>query len=372
MNESGSHNVHSWRQLARGVVSFLAQLRVDDYDGFIGRLVFWCKYGENAWLKPAGLFSTNSDDTLALDRFERLIGTDLSYNNLCDLDRGLQTITHIAAGLEKNLLGHLPFIAIAVKHGNVCGAAIGSDATTVVNDAVAGDPRAIFGGTFMANFAMTDTLAQRLLWHGMPPSADKPRVLDLVVAPIFDDQAQDSLRRKKTEKCRLLANPALASLGLQSLDRQPRFRYVRGGFLRQPNYTMVPDLRALGIPEDCLPDFVLAKAVCDTSNSNTITLARNCMIIGNAAGQQDRYIAARLAIWRAEEAHHRCVGAVAASDSFFPFPDGLEALLDKKVVGVLASSGSINDKLTEACVADHEGARLYWAPDAEIRGFFGH
>ena len=87
------------------------------YDGILGEKKLVCKYGENAPQTPAGLYSSNSNDPLALNKFEVIAGASPSYNNLCDIDRLLQTTTHIATAFNLNY-SKTPLIAIAVKHGD--------------------------------------------------------------------------------------------------------------------------------------------------------------------------------------------------------------------------------------------------------------
>lgn len=344
-----------------------------DEDGLIGFKTLTAKYGENAWQKPAGLYSAGTNDPLALDQFQVVAGAAPSFNNLAELSRQLQTITHIAAGFEQNF-GKVPHIAIGTKHGNPCGAAVGSDPTEVIQKMVMGDPRAIFGGLVIVNFEITEELAQVLLTYGMDGGAR--RLLDAVTAPAFAPEAITLLSRKG-DKCRFLANPALADLGTKSLDTAPLFRPVRGGFLRQPNYTYVPELKSKGVtktgaltPEQ-ERDLVLAWAVCATSNSNTITLAKHGQLIGNGVGQQDRVSCCELAIKRAIDAGHSIKGAAAAGDSFFPFPDGPEVLIQAGVTAIWSTTGSVRDADTQNLCASR-GVTLYQAPDAVARGFYGH
>jgi len=345
-----------------------------NYNGAIGHQTLVCKYGENAWQTPAGLFGTDSEDPLALDKFKIVAGTDPSYNNLCDIDRLLQTITHIAAAFQLNR-GKVPCIAVGVKHGNACGAAIGDYKIGVVKRMIEGDPVAIFGGLVMTNFIINEDVAEALLTYLMPDG--QRRLLDGVIAPSFDWRVISMLQRKK-DKCRLLENRALEVLA-SSLDAAPRFRYVRGGFLRQPNYTYILDLKdprlekfgeKLSMEEE--NDLLLAWAIGSTSNSNTITLVREGYLIGNGVGQQDRVGGCKLAIERASRSRHIIVGAVAYSDSFFPFMDGPEVLVEEAGVNAfLATSGSVNDeRMKEYCKS--RSRTLYLIPDAVGRGFYGH
>ena len=124
-----------------------------------GRQTLTCKYGENGYQVPASLYSSRTEDPLALDKFKVIAGTDPSYNNLCDLDRLIQTVTHIAAAFDINR-GKVPFISVGVKHGNPCGAAISYDRPgEVVQKMIMGDSLAIFGGLVMLNFPVDEEIA---------------------------------------------------------------------------------------------------------------------------------------------------------------------------------------------------------------------
>ena len=347
-----------------------------DYAGMVGKKILTCKYGENGYQTPAALYGCDAEDPLALSNFAQVAGDFPSYNNLCDLERLLQTMTHVAATCEVNSgeIPYVPLIALAVKHGNTCGAAIGSEAEKVVQNMVTGDPLAIFGGLVMLNFPVTESVAENLLSYGT--NEGQRRLLDGIIAPCFDEKAIDMLRRKK-DNCRFIANPALANLTRASLDNSQRFRYVRGGFLLQPNYTFILDLNDLAlvkygqatVAEE--QDMLLAKAICDTSNSNTITIVSGGKLIGNGVGQQARVYGAQLALTRAEACGHSVIGACAASDSFFPFKDGVETLIEAGIKAVISTSASVNDKkVIEYC--QENGIALYLIPDKLGRGFFGH
>ncbi len=342
-----------------------------------------CKYGENPQMQGA-LYGTGGSDPLALTQFRDEGGDKRSLVNFTDVDRLLQTITHIAAGFSRNF-GEVPAIAIGVKHGNPCGVGIsldGSISRASLVRMLKGDPRAIFGGVVMTSFPVGGEEAQTLRSYGMETGK---RLLDTIAAPSFDGDAREELERK-AGKCRLLSNTALgrlAEMGEGCLDTSPRRRYVRGGWLAQTNYIYVLDLRAVEvecfgpeISEQQKHDIVLAWAIGSTSNSNTITLVRDGMLIGNGVGQQDRVGAAELAIKRAIDAGHGddlggLAGAVAYSDSFFPFPDGVQELVDAGVTAIFTSSGSVNDHMTiEVC--EKAEVSLVMVPDSICRGFAWH
>lgn len=344
------------------------------YDGMVGEQVLSLKYGENPWQKPAALFRALglNDDPLSCHQCQIVAGTDPSFINITDEDRLLQTITHLAAAFDVNR-GKVPFIAVGVKHGNPCGASFGDEPAEVLRQMVSGDTLAIHGGWVMANFAITDELAEILLSYKVEQGR---RLLDGLVAPAFSPQAIEMLKRKK-DKCRFIVQPALEKLGKDSLDAARRLRQVRGGFLVQPNYTLIldlrhPDLKVYGEWTEAQKDsLILAWAIGSTSNSNTITLVEGQRLIGNGVGQQDRVGAATLALWRAKRMAHPTDRAVAYSDSFFPFPDGPAELAKAGVKVIFASSGSVNDKEVIATCQD-AAVTLVMLPDTEVRGFFGH
>ncbi len=338
-------------------------------DGFITTDFVESKYGENAWQKPAGLLVGDSGP-LSLVQFKLVAGTAPSYNNLADVDRMLQTITHIAAGFDINF-GSRPKIAVGVKHGNPCGAAVDEDPSKAIQKMLEGDLRAIFGGLVMVNFEIDESLAEVLLSYKMPEGR---RLLDGIIAPGFSEGAINLLKRRG-DKCRFLVNPALLNLDKASIDTHSRFRYVRGGFLKQPNYDFVLNVALAEKTGDLLDnqksDLVLAWAVGSTSNSNTVSIVKNNMLLGNGVGQQDRVGCCELAIKRATVAGHDIKDAAAYSDSFFPFVDGPQTLVDAGIKTIFATSGSVKDEDVKNFCKER-GVGLVMLPDSEARGFFGH
>lgn len=360
-------------EVARYVFESAQYLNGATMAGFMGRRIALPKYGENPWQGNAGFYADEATgDPLAIGSFTLEEGTSLSYNNYADIDRLLQTMTHIAAGFERNY-GSVPAIALGAKHGNVCGAAVAHTPAEAIKRMLAGDPRAIFGGSVMLNFAITKEVTELLMTHGIETGK---RLLDVVSAAAVDQEVLASLHRKGG-KLRVFTNPALGTLNAASLDTARRFRYVRGGMLAQDNYTFVldwksPELERQGAVTTVREkDLVLAWAVGSTSNSNTITLVKDGMLIGNGVGQQDRVSAAELAIKRAKDAGHTIKDSTAYSDSFFPFPDGPAVLAKAGVIAIFASRGSVQDQVVLKTMQKADVA--FWTmPDASARGFYAH
>lgn len=350
------------------------------------------KYGENPQQANAAIYADNriAIDPLGHDQFNFVKGSIRTFTNFVDADCLLQIATHIAAGFDKNFGKVLP-IAIGMKHGNACGAAVGETLAEATRKMIDGDTRAIFGGFIMVTGTIDKEVADALLHYGMDDFG-KSRLLDGVIGADVTDEALEILTRKKL---RIVTNPALAKLNQDSLDFSRRIRHIRGAILEQPNYTFLLDLEADyvtkggEITQQQKEDMVLAWAVGCVSNSNTISLVKDGMIIGNGVGQQDRVGAAQLALSRTttelatfdedgDKLHmtitldrNKLNGAVAYSDSFFPFPDGPMILANAGIKTILTTSGSVNDDLVMKTLAD-AGVTTVTFPDSIGRGFAKH
>jgi len=370
--------------------------------GFLGRRHSDFKYGENPWQEEASLYTKKrvegvDIDPFDVDQFTFLEGVDgrtkmeKSWVGGTDMDRSLQVITHIAAAFGRNF-DELPHSAVAVKHGNPCGAAIAETLHEAAKRTIEGNTLSIHGGVMMLNGIVDEQIANTLLWHANDDS--KPRLLDGVVAAGFTDEARKILRR---EKLRLIMNPALEELDESSLATHDRYRQVRGGFQQQPNYTFVHDLDAPYMEyvgewtEQQKRDAMFAAAVGGTSsNSNALTGVKEGMLIGNGVGQQDRVGAGILSLLRtsievpeieivdgevvvtARLDRRKLAGATMYSDSFFPFADGIQVHA-KVGIGAILTSWNVQrhkDLLMEEAAAN--GVNVAMAPDGLTRGFGNH
>ena len=348
------------------------------FTGITGEHVRDLRYGENPQQADASMFSCKTNDPLALDKF-RVIEGNPGFVNWTDVDRGLQTMTHTGAGMELNF-GEVPLIAIGIKHGNPCGAAVGSNPIKVVRKMAMGDSLALFGGVVMVNFRITQRIAEAMVTAGKDDG--KKQSFDAVVAPSFTDGAIKILSRGGA-RCKLLVNPALETESA-NLDTAPLMRMTRGGWLIQPNHTHVLDLNDDNMvihgerrDKKAEIDLILAWAINVTSNSNTITVVNDSMLLGNGVGQQARVWAAKLCVSRGIDAKHatQMKGAVATSDSFCPYPDAPEALINAGVTTIYSLSGSTapggGDSATiQRC--EESDVTLYMFPNTMGRGFFMH
>ena len=336
-----------------------------------GKLMETCK-AENAWQGPAAVYTTPGKDPLALSSFSRVEGSKLSHNNRRDMQGALQTMTHIAAGFQKNF-GTVPYIAVGVKHSSPCSAGVSEvSSLDAIRKMIECRPETIFGGTVLTNFKIDGEDAIELAHHKY---GDKRRVLYVITGSEVPPCARKTLSRAKG-RCRILVNKDVDGAGAARLDTAPLFKYARGEIQVQSNYTFVFDrkqsyVRCYG--EFDLPawkDLVLAWALGSTSPSNTITLVRDGMVIANAVAQHDRRIAAKLALLIAEDVGHSVDGVVAYSDSFFPVEDAPKVLIDAGVKTIFTMTGSIRDTEVISYMVNR-GVRLVTMPEVFGRGFYG-
>ncbi len=345
------------------------------YDGFIGTRMLKGRYGENPQQTDSALYAFGVDeepkDLLALSQFTQVEGVAPGHVNLTDLDRLVITLSHVYATFKQNHRSY-KYYAIAVKHGNACGAAYGNSKAEVLRKMIDGNPRAIFGGMVITNFAIGVAEAEILRLYKIKK---QKRLLDGMFAPKITPAAIAILKRPKGA-CKMLVNPALAK---PTLDASRMFRGVRGGFLSQSNYSGYifrydhPQMKRHGraFTRAQMDDGLLAAAICQTSNSNTTTLVKGGKLIGNGTTRPDRLDASKLALRTAREQGHDPKGAVSSTDSFYPFPDGALAQVRAGVAAFIGVSGSVNDDIVRKAIVG-AGRKLVWIPYQIGRMFFGH
>lgn len=329
------------------------------------------KYGENPQQQGSIVIDPASVDPLAIGRFTT---TDcqpitarlptMGWVNLKDLHRGLEAISRTAAAYETNL-GRVPELAILIEHGNPCGAAAGRG-ENALQLAIDSGFRASFGSFLVTNVPLDDITAFHLRQWMV---ADRP--FAGIAAPVVSPKAESYFQRKKGH-CNLLVNPALGKLGSATLKRTATVHSVRGATITTSPNPFVPQFPAHW-DESLKADMCLAWGICAVSASNAITLVKDQILVANACGQQERAVAAELAVLQAKRAGRAADirGAAAVSDSFFPFADGLDVLARRHVRAIFATSGSINDQV----VAEHAkamGVELFTVPDKIGRIFAGH
>lgn len=287
------------------------------------------RYGENPHQAGARYRETGTHSWW--DDVTQHSGMALSYLNLYDADSAWRLVHQLAD------LG--PAAAVVVKHANPCGAAVADDLLTAYNRAFEADPMSAFGGIVALSAPVSEALAAELVSN---PKAD------VLIAPGYDPAALELFATKR-KNMRVLSAPAPGA------DRW-HLRQISGGWLVQQPYRFAssrPDWRVVSKAqpsEENWTDLELAWRVCATVKSNAIVLAANGQAVGIGGGQQNRVTPGELAVARAAG---RAQGGAAASDAFFPFRDGLDAVAAAGVSAVVEPGGSVNDKDVIAAADEH-------------------
>jgi phosphoribosylaminoimidazolecarboxamide formyltransferase / IMP cyclohydrolase len=250
-------------------------------------------------------------------------GKELSYLNIFDADAAWRLVHELPA------LGGSERAVAIIKHANPCGAALDADLVVAYQRALACDPTSAFGGIVAIGGAVTTAVAEAI---AAGPQAD------VIIATSYGEEALSQLTSKR-KATRLLSAPAPepvvrqlrvlgASVLVQDTDQ----------FLVEPSdWEVVTKRRPTEVE---WRDLALAWKVCARTTSNAIAVVNDNQAVGVGAGQQSRVVAAEIAVAKAGS---RAVGAAAASDAFFPFPDGLLVLADAGVSAVVQPGGSVRD-----------------------------
>jgi phosphoribosylaminoimidazolecarboxamide formyltransferase/IMP cyclohydrolase len=303
-----------------------------DFTGQALRRVAVLRYGENPH-QPAALYA-DPDAAPGLAQARQVHGKEMSYNNYVDADAAWRAAHDFAA----------PCVAI-VKHANPCGIAVGTDAAEAHRKAHACDPVSAFGGVIASNAEVSVAMAEQVA----------EVFTEVIVAPGYADGALEVLRDRKN--LRILVAPPWQPAPVE-------FRQVSGGVLMQradrldaPGDDPSAWRLVAGPPADeaTLADLAFAWRAVRAVKSNAILLAADGATVGVGMGQVNRVDAARLAIARAGD---RAAGSVCASDAFFPFADGPQALFDAGVRAVVEPGGSVRDEEVIAAAAA-TGVTLY-------------
>ncbi|MBN9794968.1 bifunctional phosphoribosylaminoimidazolecarboxamide formyltransferase/inosine monophosphate cyclohydrolase [Pseudonocardia sp. TMWB2A] len=283
------------------------------------------RYGENPH-QSAALYTDGTGSGLA--GAEQLHGKEMSYNNYVDAD---------AAWRAAHDHGDRPTVAV-IKHANPCGIAVGADVAEAHRKAHATDPVSAFGGVIAVNGEVSVAMAEQVA----------EIFTEVVVAPGYADGALEVLQRKKNVRVLRIPDGA-ARTGTE-------LRPISGGLLVQQRDLVDADgddpaawklVTGDVVAPEVLDDLAFAWRACRAVKSNAILLAHDGAAVGVGMGQVNRVDAAKLAVTRAGD---RARGSVAASDAFFPFPDGLEVLLDAGVAAVVQPGGSVrDDEVVAAC-----------------------
>jgi phosphoribosylaminoimidazolecarboxamide formyltransferase / IMP cyclohydrolase len=341
-------------------------------DGFMGTRSIDLSYGENPYQADAAFYNCVSDDALSMSNFRQLAGGKPSYVNLTSLDGIVSAILRISTAFAANYGGKTPYIALGAKHGVPVGAAIDWDAPgNALKKMLWGDPRVIWGGEVISNFAISEDLAGLLFSDGNRKEiyGTGAWMLDLIAAPEFSDGSIEVLGGR--ERRRIFCNTALSR---PEYYGGAVYRNIRGGFVRQPlpDYILrVTDMDWTGeaLNGEEFDTLLLAWAIAWSLHANGIALARDRQLIG-CDGQPSSVGAVQAVIRKAREAGHGTGKAIFAANAFLPFTDSVELFADNDCIGGILPKGGANEASVRGMFADRRMS-VAFIPES-YRGFSRH
>jgi phosphoribosylaminoimidazolecarboxamide formyltransferase/IMP cyclohydrolase len=296
------------------------------------------RYGENPHQKAA--FYTEASPTEAsVATAKQLQGKELSFNNIADTDAALECVKQFDEPA-----------CVIVKHANPCGVAVAADIGAAYELAFATDPESAFGGIIAFNRELDSKTARAIC---------EKQFVEVIIAPTVSADASAVVAEKK--------NVRLLACGMWDSQRPNDFDYkrVNGGLLIQDRDNGMVCERDLKVVSKRIPtssemsDMLFAWKVAKMVKSNAIIYAKNNQTIGVGAGQMSRINSARIAGIKAEHAGLDVVGAVMASDAFFPFRDGIDNAGKAGISCIIQPGGSMRDDEVITAANEHGMAMVF-------------
>lgn len=314
-----------------------------DWVGFGGKLNEALRYGENPHQNAAFYVTGETRPGVATAR--QIQGKALSYNNINDTDAAYELIGELGA--------ETPAVAI-IKHANPCGVALGANLIDAYREALACDSTSAFGGIVAMNRPLDEATAQEIT----------SIFTEVVIAPGADEAAIDVFKKKKNLRLLLtdgLPDPAAPGTTVKTVAGGLLVQDRDFGRLTEADFKTVT--KRAPTPAE-LKDLIFAWRVAKHVKSNTIVYTKDQATVGIGAGQMSRIDSSRIAARKAEDAKEkegfpelRTKGCVAASDAFFPFPDGMLAAASAGATAIVQPGGSMRDDQVIAA-ADEAGLAM--------------
>ena len=281
-----------------------------------GKLIERLRYGENPH-QQGGLYKTT--DNLGI---EKIHGKELSYNNYNDIYSAL-SILHTFKKNEGTVI---------IKHANPCGVSVEKDQIKSFKNALKCDPVSSFGGVVAINSIITKKLALEL----------NKIFFETIVSKGFKKDAFKILKKRK--------NIRLINCNKFNLKDKRHYLFLGNAFLSQDSDSILLNNKLKIVTKkkpspSQLNSLKFAFNICRFVKSNAIVLANGKSTIGIGMGQPSRLDSCKIASQKALQfAPEKITNSVAASDAFFPFPDGVEELAEAGVEAIIQPGGSVNDK----------------------------
>jgi phosphoribosylaminoimidazolecarboxamide formyltransferase/IMP cyclohydrolase len=296
------------------------------------------RYGENPH-QQAAFYTDPRAIGASVTQSRQIQGKELSYNNIADSDTALECVRQFA----------FPACVI-VKHANPCGVALGTTLAEAYSRAYRTDPTSAFGGVIAFNRELDVDSARAIV---------EQQFVEVILAPGVSEAAKGLLAAK--DNVRVLEVGDLTLPVTQLLE----YKSVAGGLLVQCRDTGViraQELRAVTkrVPTLAeLDDLIFAWRVAKYVKSNAIVCAKDKATLGIGAGQMSRVISSKIAALKAKDAGLDIQSASIASDAFFPFRDGLDALAELGIQSVIQPGGSKRDAEVIAAADEHGIAMVF-------------
>ncbi|MEK6901711.1 MAG: hypothetical protein AABX37_05175, partial [Nanoarchaeota archaeon] len=219
-------------QIAKHYSAVLSITRDDNYGTILMQKRYRLSNGENPYQVPADFMGISSTDPLSLESFSLVTDNTPCFTNMADFDCLIETLCKIAFAFLNNK-NKIPFITVAAKHGNPCGIGIDwIDPIVSIENALWGNPLAIWGGEVAINFPLSSEAANMLYasTKRMGKYGSEKWMLDIILAPSIEDTAYKVLSQRKNTKIFINWNLSTPTLPIGEC----KYRLVRGGALRQP------------------------------------------------------------------------------------------------------------------------------------------
>jgi phosphoribosylaminoimidazolecarboxamide formyltransferase/IMP cyclohydrolase len=285
------------------------------------------RYGENPH-QQAAYYRDLYPAPGSLVTATQLQGKELSYNNIADADAAWECVKSFASPA-----------CVIVKHANPCGVALGPDALGAYRKAWQTDPTSAFGGIIAFNCTVDGAAAELVA----------QQFVEVLLAPAFSPEALAVFQAKANVRLLHVAlPPGGASAWAQGRNAVDAKRVGSGLLLQTADNQelTLADLRVVTTLQPTaaqMDDLLFAWKVAKYGKSNAIVFCASGQTLGVGAGQMSRLDSARIAGIKAQHAGLSLAGSVVASDAFFPFRDGLDALADAGAVCVIQPGGSVRD-----------------------------
>jgi phosphoribosylaminoimidazolecarboxamide formyltransferase / IMP cyclohydrolase len=299
------------------------------------------RYGENPH-QHAAFYRDLYPAPGSLVTAEQLQGRELSYNNIADADAAWECVKSFAQPA-----------CVIVKHANPCGVAVAANAADAYAKAYATDPTSAFGGIIAFN-ADVDGAAAALV---------AKQFVEVLIAPSFSAEALEIFAKKANTRVLRIALPPGGARAWDQGRNLSDVKRVGSGLLVQTADNVTLDESALKCPTKVQPtaaqrtDLLFAWTVAKYVKSNAVVFCAGGATVGVGAGQMSRIDSARIASIKAANAGLTLTGSAVASDAFFPFRDGLDAVADAGATCVIQPGGSVRDDEVIAA-ADERGIAM--------------